>query len=469
MVPNTRASLGLAVALSLIAATSLRAQNPPDATVPVKSSYQFPVAEEDFSSFFKRISADKPEVQNRQMTLLNERYDLSDRPDPNAKMSRGKPVQAGVRVKLPAGVSWDQLAAMTPEEIRSKGLFPSGFLPLPHPKNQEGGMVFRHFAIEETKKQTGRDWQRLDVDFDIPDPFLPEFPAAIYLTTRPDLGDVSHGQLVTTSNYYELFNGILNPKQLEGLRLLLTPFAQQQFNLTADRRSEHPSLGGSCFDCHQNGSTNGATHQAGDVRPQEVRHRIDTPALRGVNIQRLFGSQRALKTVEDFTEFEQRAAYFDGDHVIAAKKGVNPLERGSQVHFMAEFQEILDFPPAPKLGWDGKVDPRKANEAELRGQAVFFGKGTCATCHVPPYYTDNLMHDLQTDRFFAPATINGMRAVGDGAIKTFPLRGIKDTPPYLHDGRLLTLDDTVEFFNLVLGTQLTPAEKAALVAFMRQL
>ena len=50
----------------------------------------------------------------------------------------------------------------------------------------------------------------------------------------------------------------------------------------------------------------------GDIRPQEFRHRLDTPSLRGVNIQRLFGSQRALKSIEDFTEFEQRAAYFDG-------------------------------------------------------------------------------------------------------------------------------------------------------------
>ena len=65
--------------------------------------------------------------------------------------------------------------------------------------------------------------------------------------------------------------------------------------------------------------------------------------------------------------------------------------------------------------------------------------------------------------------INGMMAIGDGPIKTFPLRGIKDNPPYLHDGRLLTLEDTVEFFNLVLGTQLTPQEKQDLVAFMRAL
>ena len=114
-----------------------------------------------------------------------------------------------------------------------------------------------------------------------------------------------------------------------------------------------------CFDCHANGHTNGATHLVGDIRPQEFRHRIDTPSLRGVNIQRLFGSQRALKTVEDFTEFEQRAAYFDGDPVIATKKGVNILERGSQVHFMAEFQELLDFPPAPKLNVFGKLDPNE--------------------------------------------------------------------------------------------------------------
>jgi cytochrome c peroxidase len=216
-----------------------------------------------------------------------------------------------------------------------------------------------------------------------------------------------------------------------------------------------------------NGHTNAATHLVGDIRPQEFRHRIGTPSLRGVNIQRLFGSQRALKTVEDFTEFEQRAAYFDGDPVIATKKGVNVLERGSQVHFMAEFQELLDFPPAQKLNVFGKLDPAKASEEELRGQDLFFGKAQCATCHPAPYYTDNLMHNLQVERFFEPHLINGRMASADGPIKTFPLRGIKDSPPYLHDDRLLTLDDTVEFFNLVLGTKLSEHQKADLVAFMK--
>ena len=59
-----------------------------------------------------------------------------------------------------------------------------------------------------------------------------------------------------------------------------------------------------------------------------------------------------------------------------------------------------------------------------------------------------------------------MVAIPDGPIKTFTLRGIKDSPPYLHDGRLLTLADTVEFFNLILGTKLNQQDKDALVAYL---
>lgn len=433
------------------------------------SSYAPVVIKEDFKTTLNRMKAEKPKVMARQKALLEERYDVSNRPAKGVTMTGGKPVQEGVRVKLPAGMTWEKLAAMTPDDLKAKDLWPKGFFPLPHPNHAEGGMVFPEFHIKEIKKQEGRDLTRFDLDFDLPDHLLPEFPPPIFLTTRPDLGDVSKGQLVTIMNYYELFNGILNPKQLEGLRLLVTPFPQQQFNQTEDRRTEAPSRGVACFECHANGHTNASTHLAGDVRPQEFRHRIDTPTLRGVNVQRLFGSQRVMRSVEDFTEFEQRAAYFDGDPVIATKKGVNILERGSQVHFMAEVQELLDFPPAPKLNVLGKLDPAKATEAERRGQEVFFGKGQCAACHAPPYYTDNLMHNLRTERFYKQQMINGRFASADGPIKTFPLRGIKDSPPYLHDDRLMTLEDSVEFFNLVLGTKLSKQEKEDLAAFLRQL
>ncbi len=424
---------------------------------------------EDFASLVTRLQQEKPAFATRHRELLSARYDLSDQPASGVTMSKGKPVQSGVRVKLPPGTTWEQLAGLSPDEIKERKVWPAGFLPLPHPHHEAGGMVFPQPLIDETKKQTGRDLTRFDLDFDLPQHLLPEFPAPIYLTTRPDLGDVSKGQLVTVGNFYELFKDILNPKQLEGLRLLVSPFPQAQFNATDDRRALLATQGVACLDCHANGHTNAATHTVGDIRPNEHRHRIDTPSLRGVNIQRLFGSQRALKTVEDFTEFEQRAAYFDGDPVQAQKKGVNILERGSQVHFMAEMQALFDFPPAPKLNVMGRLDPTKATPEELRGEKVFSGKGQCSSCHQPPYYTDNLMHNLRAERFFEPVMVNGRMASADGPIKTFPLRGIKDSPPYLHDDRLLTLDDTVEYFNLVLGTKLTEKEKRDLVAFMRTL
>jgi len=279
--------------------------------------------------------------------------------------------------------------------------------------------------------------------------------------------------MVSLENFQQIFQGILNAKDLECVRLLVTQFPQQQFNATADRKTEKAEgmKGVACLDCHVNGHTSGATHLIGDIRPQAHRRRIDTPSLRGVNIQRLFGSQRALKTVEDFTEFEQRAAYFDGDQVSATAKGINVLERGSQVHFMAEVQELLNFPPAPGLGIDGKLNPKKFGDdtPEMKGQKLFFGKARCAECHPAPYYTDNLMHDLRVERFYKPQTINGMFATQQGPIKTFPLRGIKESPPYFHDGRLPTLEDTVEFFNLVLETGLSKEEKKNLVAFLRQL
>lgn len=423
-----------------------------------------PVVEEPFEVVLRRDKANRARVMTAARKLLEERYDLTRRVEPNVKMTRGKPIPVGPTARLKRGVTWEQLGGMSPAEIREKELFP--YLPLPHVVHAVGGMVFPQ---EHVKAQPRLE--RFDMEFDIPEQFRPEFPPAIFLTTRPDLGDVSQGQLVTINNFYDLFNGILNPKQLDGLRLLVTQFPQQQFNATADRKTERADgmQGVACFDCHVNGHTLGAAHLVGDIRPQENRRRIETPSLRGVNIQRLFGSQRALKTVEDFTEFEQRAAYFDGDPVLATKKGLNILDRGSQVHDMAEFQELLDFPPAPKLNVFGRLDRSKATEAETRGEDIFFGKGKCSECHTPPYYTDNTMHDLMVERFYRPRMEGGMMITKQGPIKTFPLRGIKESPPYLHDGRLLTLEDTVEFFNLVLETKLSQQEKSDLVAFLRTL
>ncbi|MER8554995.1 cytochrome B6 [Mesorhizobium sp. M1217] len=457
-------NLGLPALLGAAAVTLTAASDPlpPDLTYRLLPSLPFSAVKEN-------DEAQKPAVIERQRKLLESRYNLADRPMRGVTMSGGrKVVQEGVRVKLPAGETWDSLAAKTPQEIRDRGLLPNGFLPLPHVKQATGGQVFPENQIREIGADEGRDLRRFDVDFDLPDYLTPEFPPPIFLTTHPELGDVSRGDLLTIRNFYEYMNGIITPVQMEGLRLLLTPFPQEEFNQTEDRKVAMQSMGVACLDCHANFHTNAAFHLTPDVRPQAERFRLDTTSLRGLFNQQIHGSKRSLRSVEDFTEFEQRTAYFNGDHVSATRKGVNLPDRTNQVAMMAQMQNIIDFPPAPKLDPFGRLDPATASAQELKGEQVFMGKGRCAECHVPGLsFMDNNMHDLKLERFYKIGeTFNDQVAIPDGPIKTFTLRGIKDSPPYLHDGRLMTLGDTVEFFNLVLGTKLDQPEKDSLVAYL---
>lgn len=448
--------------ISVLAVGAMSDPLPPDVT------YR-PLPTMPFSEARRIDEAQKPAVMQRQRDLLERRYDLSDRPIPGVMMSGGmKPVQDGVRVKLPADTTWERLAEMTPAEIKERKLLPEGFLPLPHVKQAAGGQVFPNRQIDEIHAREMRDLRRFDVDFDLPDNLTPEFPPPIFLTTHPELGDVSRGQLLTIKNFYEIMNGIITPVQMEGLRLLLTPFPQEEFNQTEDRKVADQSMGVACLDCHSNFHSNAAFHLTPDVRPQASRFRLDTTSLRGMFNQQIHGSKRSLRSVEDFTEFEQRTAYFNGDHVSATRKGVNLPDRPNQVAMMAQMQNIIDFPPAPKLDPFGRLDPALATPQELSGERIFMGKGRCADCHMPQTeFLDNNMHDLKLERFYRPGQVfNDFVTLPDGPIKTFTLRGIKDSPPYLHDGRLMTLADTVEFFNLVLGVKLTEQEKKDLVAYL---
>ncbi|HVX11766.1 MAG TPA: cytochrome B6 [Pirellulales bacterium] len=409
-----------------------------------------------FEDVYKMGVEGKPKLMATQKKLLQARYHLEPKLDPEAKMTRGKPLPVGPTAKLPKGVDWDALAGMDADDIREKDIFPYKALPHPAQGGGLGGQVFPAMQIKMFPRL-----ERYDVEFDLPEAFLPEFPPAMYLQNRPELGDVSRGEVVSINNYYDLFADLLTAVQLDGLRLLVTPFPQEEFNATGDRKTLHPSLGVTCFDCHTNGHTSGQFHINPDTRPEERRMRLDTVSLRGVFNQQIHGSKRSLRSVEDFTEFEQRTAYFNGDPIHAMKKGMNVLDR-IQVTHMAQFQNMLDFPPAPKLTLTGRLDPDKATESELRGEKLFFGKAQCSVCHPAPFYLDNNLHDLHLERFLKDEA-------GDGPMKAFTLRGIKDSPPYLHDGRCLTLEDVVEFFNIVQGLKLEEQDKADLVAFLRQL
>jgi cytochrome c peroxidase len=409
-----------------------------------------------FDDIYKAGVAGKPKVMATQRALLQSRYILEPRLDPVAKMSRGKPLVVGPTARLPQGLDWATLGAMSPEDIRQRDIFPYKALAHPSQGGGLGGQVFPPMQIKMFPRL-----ERYDVEFDLPEVFVAEFPPGMFLQSRPELGDVSRGEVVSINNYYRLFQDILTAVQLDGLRLLLTPFSQEEFNPTTDRKTVQPTLGVTCFDCHTNGHTSGQFHITPDVRPEQRRQRLDTASLRGMFNQQIHGSKRSLRSVEDFTEFEQRSAYFNGDEIHAIKKGMNILDR-IQVTHMAQMQNMLDFPPAPKLTLTGHLDPAKATPEELRGEQLFFGKAQCASCHPAPTYLDNQMHDLRLERFLKGEA-------GDGPIKAFTLRGIKDSPPYLHDGRCLTLEDTVEFFNLVQELKLTGTEKKDLVAFLRQL
>ncbi|MBB3219690.1 hypothetical protein [Pseudoduganella umbonata] len=169
----------VAIALALVPAlvwTQDARPKPPPAQLP--SSYMKVDITEPFQVTMERMKAARPAIERRQQDLLAQRYDLANRPAAGVTMFRGKPVQAGVRVKLPRGVTWQQLAGMRPEDVKAKGLFPAGFLPLSHPNHPEGGMLFPQFHIDEILRQERRDLNRFDLSFDLPDHILPEFHAS---------------------------------------------------------------------------------------------------------------------------------------------------------------------------------------------------------------------------------------------------------------------------------------------------
>lgn len=413
-----------------------------------QSSYSSPTLDMPWEVWLKSNQEQKPALMARVNEHMQARFDLNGRAVEGITMSGGKPIMRGPVARLPKGLaSFEELQAFSADVIRDRELFP--YMPLAHPISTTAHMVFPKSWTDAHPEHA-----RIDVDHDFPDAYLPEFPAPIFLTTHKELGDVAGGREVTLGNYFEIFNGLLSPEQMEGLKELLRPTPTTWFNQTHHRVTEKPSAGVSCFGCHVNGHTNGAFELAPDSRPNLARLRVDTPSMRGNYNMMQLSSKRSIRSMDHFAEVEE---YFDGDPGLMQAIGPRGAQR-SVTNRMGDFNSIIDFPPAPKLGPLGRLLPELATESELRGEALFFGKGKCSQCHSGPAFTDDYMHDLKVERFYAGRP--------EGPIKTFALRGIKDSPPYLHDGRAPTLHDSVEFFNLVLELKLSAAEKSDLVNFL---
>ncbi len=413
-----------------------------------ETSFGSPMLPMRFEQWVLFHQKQKPGLMRDIKTYMESRFDFSGQTVPGQLMSGGKPIMLGPVARLSGEVeSFEALAKRSPQEIKEEGLFP--YVPLAHPLQSTAHMVFPEQWIKAHPEH-----RRIDVDMDFPDAYLPEFPPPLFLTTHKELGDVTNGREVTLDNFYEIFDGILTPEQMEGLKELLRPSPTTWFNHTEHRVTRKPSKGVACFDCHVNGHTNGAFELGPDSRPHMARLRVDTPTMRGnFNLMQL-SSKRSIRSLDHFAEVEE---YFDGDPGMQQAIGPRAVKR-EVTNRMGDFNAIIDNPPAPKLGPLMRLIPEEATAQELRGEALFHGKAQCAKCHSGPAFVDDYLHDLRAERFYVGRP--------EGPIKTFPLRGIKDSPPYLHDGRCPTLHDAVEFFNLVLELKLTREEKDDLVAFL---
>ena len=182
-----------------------------------ESSWKSPVLPVSWEEWVAKLQKQKPELMADVRAYMDRRYHFHGGAIAGARMSGGKPIMRGPVARLPGGVSsFEALARLSPGEINRRDLFP--YKPLAHPLQTTAHMLF-----PESWLAVHPEHRRMDVDMDLPDAYLPEYPPPLFLTTHKELGDVSGGREITLENYYDIFNGLLTGEQMEGLKELLRP------------------------------------------------------------------------------------------------------------------------------------------------------------------------------------------------------------------------------------------------------
>lgn len=163
------------------------------------------------------------------------------------------------------------------------------------------------------------------------------------------------------------------------------------------------------------------------------------------------------------TYFDARFANKD-QYPVSSKSGAwNTREKPDRVtaklaalHY---YQLSMPAPKAPAGSYD--------KAAFERGKTVFNGAGKCATCHVPPLFTEpgHNLHspsELGLDSFQADRSPTKM-------YRTAPLAGLwtHQKGGFFHDGRFATLPDVVNHYDQQFKLQLTPQNKTDLVEYLK--
>jgi cytochrome c peroxidase len=221
--------------------------------------------------------------------------------------------------------------------------------------------------------------------------------------------------------------------------------------------------GESCVSCHivgggVNDKLGVITHGApgGDPSLDDFRGVRDAPSLWDVGRTAPYNWVGSNATLED--------------QVVAAITTHFTAPSADQVAAIAAYLRTIRAPVT-------RQDQGRLTAQELRGEEVFVGQGGCIVCHGGPQFTDNQIHDTNVPQLDVPALGGPSNDPGSARIphgfNTPQLRDVRNTAPYMHNGRFRTLEEVVDFYdsNPLTGgpLRLSAAQRSDLVAYLKTL
>jgi mono/diheme cytochrome c family protein len=265
-------------------------------------------------------------------------------------------------------------------------------------------------------------------------------------------------------------NRDLNVGEIVSLAPTLKPFADLLGVDEAAVRKVLKSWGPGKYDAElvQDGKAAGPKGQsAATVLPAAF-------GLAGVNLHTYsgWGSVTYWNAYVANTQMHGKGTFFDprlndkAQFPVAAKAGHGNMRNKpdlitSKLAALHFYQLAIPAPTPPAGSFDA--------QGAQRGQAVFEGQARCATCHVPPLFTEPgwSMHTAQEigiDDFQASRS-------PDKQYRTTPLRGLftRQKGGFYHDGRFATLDAVVSHYDGHFKLKLTPEQKRDLIEYLKSL